>query len=141
MDTEDEGVNVFDQNKRFIVLALTVISFISLLGSLFIIFTYVFFKKIRNYAYKLVTYLSFSNIILNVGNIISIGTMQNEEEDPTCYAQAIMVNYGGLASVIWTTVIAWSIFSATVLSAKNLREKNIRFVVFGFGVPMILSAM
>lgn len=138
-DTDE--VNVFDQDKKFIVIVLTIISFLSFFSSALIIITYICFKKIRNYAYKLVCFLSFGNIILNMGNILSVGTLQNQEDDSLCTAQAFMVNYGGLATIVWTSVIAWSIFSATVLSAKNLRQKNLKFVLFGFGVPLILSIM
>jgi len=137
MDETDP--NVFTQEETYIIRMLVAVSFLSLFGSCFIIFTYVCFKKIRNYAYKLVVYLSFADVLLSIGNIMSVTTMKSKQEDSLCHAQAFLINYGGLASILWTSIIAWSIYSATVLSAKNLRQKNCKFFVFGFGFALILS--
>jgi len=136
---DDTDPDVFTSSEKASLNMLIAVSFFSLFGSLFIIITYVSFKKIRNYAYKLVTYLAFSDILLAIGNLMTLETRKNDEEDSTCKAQAFLINYGGLASILWTSVIAWSIYSATVLSAKNLREKNWRFFLFGFGLSLILS--
>ena len=141
MAAQEQGPNIFSDNERYLVLTLTIVSFLSLLGSFVIIFTYICFKKIRNFAYKLIVYLSFADIILSIGNILSIGTIRNRSQDSICLAQAFLINYGGLASVLWTTIIAWSIYSATVLSAKNLRQKSTRFFIFGFGVPLLFSVV
>jgi len=136
---DDTDPNVFTSEETYIIRMLVAVSFLSLLGSLFIIFTYICFKKIRNYAYKLVTYLSIADVLLSIGNIMSVTTMKNTQEDSTCHAQAFLINYGGLASILWTSIIAWSIYSATVLSAKNLRQKNWKFFIFGFGFSLLLS--
>lgn len=138
---DDTDPDVFTKNEKHIINMLLVVSFLSLFGSLFIIITYICFKKIRNYAYKLVTYLAFSDILLAIGNLMTLETMKNDEENSNCKAQAFLINYGGLASIFWTSIIAWSIYSATVLSAKNLRQKNWKFLLFGFGLSLILSIM
>jgi len=135
----DNELNVFTEDEKPIVYLLTAVSLLSLFGSLFIIITYICFRKIRNYAYKLVTYLSYSDIILSIGNILSWGTIKYKAEDHLCFTQAFLINFGGLASVLWTSVIAWSIYSATVLNAKNLRDKNMRFLLVGYGVSLALS--
>jgi len=137
----DNELNVFTEDEKPIVYLLTAVSLLSLFGSLFIIITYICFRKIRNYAYKLVTYLSYSDIILSIGNILSWGTIKYKAEDHLCFTQAFLINFGGLASVLWTSVIAWSIYSATVLNAKNLRDKNMRFLLVGYGVSLALSIM
>jgi len=137
----DKELNVFSDDEKSIVYLLTAVSVLSLLGSFFIILTYICFRKIRNYAYKLVIYLSYADIILGIGNILSWRTIKYKEEDRLCFTQAFLINFGGLASVIWTSVIAWSIYSATVLNAKNLREKNMRFLLFGYGIPIVMSIM
>ena len=94
-------LDVYDRDERFLVILTLVISFLSLGGSFLIIMTYLVFKKIRNYAFKLVVFLSVSDIILTIGNLFSLQTIKDsDDDDAACKMQAFLVNYGGLASII-----------------------------------------
>mmetsp|Transcript_2024 Transcript_2024/g.1853 ORF Transcript_2024/g.1853 Transcript_2024/m.1853 type:complete len:151 (+) Transcript_2024:92-544(+) len=135
-----DTLDVYSSDEKFIVIITIIVSFLSILGSCMIIFTYLLVKRIRNYAFKLVVYLSISDVIITLGNILSIETIQDKDEaHAACQTQAIFINYGGLASVLWTSVIAWCIYSATVLSTKNLKDKNWKYLLYGFGVPLIMT--
>jgi hypothetical protein len=54
-----------------------------------------------------------------------------------CYAQAIIVSYFGLASVLCTVAIAWTLFSAIILQKPNVEESFWRMMAFAYGLPII----
>lgn len=133
--------DIYNSHNKFLIILTIISAVFSITGSTLIICTYVFFKKIRNYAFKLITYLSISDIILSVGNLLSIQTINPNGTQPLCKFQSFLVNLGGLASILWTSVIAWNIYAATVLGQKNMKQKNKRFLMLGFGAPFLMSLM
>jgi hypothetical protein len=57
---------------------------ISLLGTSFIIVTYIFKKKLRTYAYKLVCYMSVSNFLLGLAYLLSTSDLIYKSKSNYC---------------------------------------------------------
>lgn len=138
-----ETASVYDiEEDEFYLLGITIaVSILSLLGSLFIMFSYFAFKSIRNLAFKLVFQLAFADLICTVGNLLTIDRYFTEEANATCYAQAVLTNYGELSSIFWTMVIAFSIYSAVVRESKDIAKHMIYYRLFAFGLPVIFTLM
>jgi len=133
--------DLYNSQNKFLIILTIISAVFSITGSILIISTYIFFKKIRNYAFKLVMYLSISDIFLSVGNLLAIVTLKQEGDQGLCKLQSFLVNFGGLSSILWTSVIAWNIYAATVLSQRNFKQKNKKFLLFGYGLPLLMSVM
>ena len=133
--------NIITNNEQYLLIITFVVSIISLLGSLFIILTYLFVKRLRNFAFKLVVYLSISDVILTIGNMLVSDQFDDSESDTICFLQAILTNYGGLASILWTSIIAFTIYSTVVNQRKNINTSQTNFILFGYGIPLLLSIL
>jgi len=138
MDNED--IDYLDPNERYLMIITFIVSTLSLCGSLFIIFTYTCIKRLRNFAFKLVVYLSISDVILTFGNMLISDQFDDATSDQVCYLQALLTNYGGLASILWTTVIAYTLY-ITVVKQKSAPTYHGRFLLYGFGIPLLMTAI
>ena len=56
--------------------------------------------------------------------------------DPRCYAQAMVMNFFELASVLWTVVIAYTLYRL-IINQKTSVHLMGRFHVFAFGIPLV----
>ncbi|KAL4453412.1 hypothetical protein ABPG74_017619 [Tetrahymena malaccensis] len=126
------------------IIAIVVSSF-SLLGAIFIIGIFLSFKKLRVFPFIYVFWLSVSDLISSIGYLLvtdSIGDTpeQLQEANFTCKTQALMINFGQLASICWTAVIAWTLYNSTVKVVTNLQQKTeTKMVAIAFGFPLIMS--
>jgi len=89
---------------------------VSIAGSLFIIFLYMYFTKIRNFAFKLVALLSLSDILFGVANLMR----PSDEDGFVCVAQGFLKSFFGNLSIIMTSVIAWVCYASVVKKKKNV---------------------
>lgn len=119
----------------------TIVSILSLFGCLLILVTYAFFRKVRNFAFKLIIFLSIAELIEVAGNLMGAFLTDDSTSESSCGFQAFLVNFGNLSSMIWSSIIAWCLYSATVLNTKNLRSKNRKFVLAGFALPGAISGL
>ena len=136
-----EDPNVINNNEKYLLVITFIVSIISLFGSLFIILTYIFVKRLRNFAFKLVVYLSFSDVILTVGNMLVSDQFDESHSDTVCFLQALLTNYGGLATIIWTSIIAFTVYTTVVQHKKNITNSHFILILFGYGIPLILSIL
>ena len=65
------------------------------------IFLYLKFKNIRNFAFRLVFFLNISDLIWSVANIIDIFHNDIVQNKVTCILQAFVINFSGLSSVMY----------------------------------------
>ena len=105
-DNDDNIVSTFTPKQYNTLLLITLIeSSISLVGSLLIISSYLRFKRLRKFSLQLVFWLSVSD----VGNSISYFIGNPGEDSNLCTVQAMLMSMFELSSVLWTTVIAFTL--------------------------------
>lgn len=125
----------------------------SIVASLFLIAAYAFYKEIRTRSFELIVYLSVSLIITNISYIMHY----NKIVDPTpsrwdffCLAQATLMTTGEISQTLFTTFIAYSIYTNIVYFqevkqeerlAKEQREytSRITYILVGFGIPLLIG--
>lgn len=121
-------------------------SFLSLCGSVFILVIYYKFPVLQNFAYKMVVYLSLSDLIMSTAKLMTIfriTEVQNQDEDDyLCYTQAFLINFGGLSSILWTTCISYAM-KVSVVSGKTEVPEDYenKFLAYAFGVPFVASIL
>ena len=57
----------------------------------------------------------------------------------TCDAQAIILNFSCLSSVLWTNVIAFTIYRSVVLEKKDGWKYEMYYLLYAFGLPLSLN--
>ena len=126
----------------------TLVSALSCAGSVSIILAYMRYAHLRRFAFLLVAILSCCDILNQVADFISpdagaVAEMAKGAQVTTeCYAQAILDSFFELASVLWTTAIAATLYMSVFLrmSADSVQAKLPYFALFCFGVPALLTA-
>ena len=116
---------------------------LSLVGSLFVICMYSCFKEARNFAYKLILQISISDFIYCAAHFFGKGLYLNQSVDPgvLCYIQAFLVNFSMEASFLWTMLVAWTLFSTTVLSRPAVQKRFWLYCIYGYMIPLIASTV
>lgn len=56
-----------------------------------------------------------------------------------CEAQAVILNFSCLSSVLWTSVIAFTIYRSVVLEKKDGWKYEVYYLLYAFGVPLSLN--
>jgi Slime mold cyclic AMP receptor len=56
-----------------------------------------------------------------------------------CEAQALILNFSCLSSVLWTSVIAFTIYRSVVLEKKDGWKYELYYLLYAFGVPLSLN--
>lgn len=108
---------------------------LSLCGSLFIIAIFASSASVRSYAFKLVLYMTLADTIRAVGFVIPTSTHS------LCIAQAVLTNFGSLSGVIWTSIIAFSIYAVVVLELENIQSYEKFTVIIGYILPFCITLL
>lgn len=119
---------------------------VSLFSSLFIITIYIINKNARNFAFRIVFYLMLSDFCMNIGYLLTWGNYYEHKTNSNtinniCVAQAIITTCFGLSSVIWTSIIAFTLYATVVKNVSNIEEKEKRYLFIGYAIPFLLSMM
>ena len=107
----------FDEEDLFILRMITwILSGISILFLLFVIFTYFYFKKIRTFALELIVWLCVSNIIFYIGFFLPV------KDETFCMAGGILYMSMDKSSIIWVSIIVYTAYKSLI--TQNYLEKN-----------------
>ena len=140
-------LKLFQEDDFLVMKILCLIScFISLISSLSIILIFIFIKRVRTFAFKLVFYLSLSDFCLNVGNIITIENFRSLKGDDNsvgsfCLTQAFLSTLFGLSSIVWPSLIAFSLWITVVKHHMNIEKNECVYIFCGFAMPFCLAIM
>lgn len=132
--------DAIDSSQKYLIIVITVVSALSMVGSLFILATYLSFKSVRNMAFKLVFHLAIADIICTTGNLLSVA-QYNSSSDKICYIQALLVNFGELSSIMWTMLIAYTIFTVVRTSSQSSLKGMTLFRIIGYGIPLAMTIL
>jgi len=136
-DSESNPVSSYDY---FVLYSAVIISFISFLGASFIILTYLKFPKLRNFTFKLVTFISLSDFLFYLGKLISISSVWGNPGPIICSIQGLLINYGELASVLWSGTIAFTLYYTIITPIPDLVDKYyFKMKLICFGVPFLFT--
>jgi hypothetical protein len=140
---EHESVDFLDPKQEIFISYLAVIlSILSLCGSLFIVLMHMAYPQIRSFAFKLIVYLSFADIFFSIGKIYLIEYIEEFAiEGGDCYLQAFLINFGGLSSFAWTTVISYTVYATVVKNRRNMQVMETEYLKYAYGLPLIISLM
>jgi hypothetical protein len=118
-----------------------ILSFISLFGSLTIICLFIFGKKIRNFVFNLVFYLSISETLNSIGNIMSIHKLYKScnFNSRICDLQAVIINYTDFCSLTWMCIISYTIYDLMINYNQDFSRKKSVFLTVGFGLPFVFT--
>mmetsp|Transcript_32642 Transcript_32642/g.81171 ORF Transcript_32642/g.81171 Transcript_32642/m.81171 type:complete len:410 (-) Transcript_32642:72-1301(-) len=120
---------------------------LSLFGASVIIYSAVRFKELsrRFFAIRLIFFLSVTDLLASVFNVlgafVDVHTVLITEESALCYTQAVGLLYFNLASIMWTSCFAFTLYRDVVPSYRRyaLREYEVWFHSLCWTLPGILS--
>lgn len=125
--------SLVDPEHEIIRIMLYFSSILSLIGSLFIILTFLVFKRTRTFGTKLIFFLSISDFFA------SIAWLPWNTSDQLCNIQAIFLQFFELSSYCWTFCIAISLYQ--VLFLEQSEKKSQRWLplyhILSWGLPLI----
>ena len=118
-----------------------ILSSFSLIGSLTIIFLFIFRKRLRSFVFNLVFYLSISETLNSIGNIMSIHKLyaNNNFNSKICDIQAVVINYTDFSSLTWMCIISYTIYDMMINFNQDFSRKKNIFLFIGFGLPFIFT--
>lgn len=115
-----------------------VCSVFSLLGSIFVIFTFVFSKAFHKPINRLVFYASFGNMMTNVGTLMSRSYV-DQPDSVGCQFQGFLMQMFLPADAFWTLTMAINVYLTFYFKfdARKLRRMEIPYLIGCYGVPLI----
>jgi hypothetical protein len=115
-----------------------VCSVLSLLGSSFVIGTFVLSKTFHKPINRLVFYASFGNMMSNVGTLMS-RSYTDQPNSAGCQAQAMLIQWFLPADALWTLTMAINVYLTFYFrfDARRLRRMEIPYLLACYGIPFV----
>jgi hypothetical protein len=124
-----------------IVICTRTMSVLSLLGSCYIISTFMFFRFFRKPINRLVFYATWGNIMANIATLISASGIPNDPDQlsPLCEFQGVLIQWFMMADSLWVFCMATNVFLVfwRGYDAQQLRYLEKWYLLFAYGVPAI----
>jgi hypothetical protein len=110
----------------------------SLLASLTIILLYIFNKNLRSFVFSLVFFLSLSELINSIGNLMSFNKIVSEPSEFICNVQSVLITFTDICSLIWMCIISYTIHKIMTHQNKIINKRKV-FIIIGFAFPLIYT--
>ncbi|KAJ3455208.1 hypothetical protein MRS44_013808 [Fusarium solani] len=113
-------------------------SIFSLLGSVFVILTFIFSKAFHKPINRLVFYASFGNMMTNVGTLMS-RTYLHSPNSVGCQFQGFLMQMFMPADAFWTLTMAINVYLTFYFNynARRLRRIELPYLLGCYGIPLI----
>lgn len=114
------------------------ISGFSLLGSSFVIISYIKFPRLRSFAFQLILMVAISDFIRAVSYILTPSI-----DESLCIPQAVLSSFSAFASLLWVGSIAFTIQRTLLWNHSvsiNLRQ-NLQYHIFIWGISAVLTLL
>ena len=138
-DIDDDEVKFFSDEQTNILVTVTLVeSTLSFLGSLSIVSSYILFYRLRGrrkFSLELVFWLSISDM----GSCVSY-FIGDPGPGAACTVQAMLMNYFELASILWTTVVALTLFRLIILQTTSSHLLG-HFIVYCNAIPLAVTML
>lgn len=129
------------------------VGIVSILASLFLIAAFAFFKENRTRSFELVVYLSICLMLSNISYIMHYTKIVDpvpSRWNSICLAQASLMTIGEIGQTLFTTFIAYSIYSNIVYFNQVKAEdrlsdedreytSRLAYILIGFGIPVLVG--
>ncbi|CAI5493647.1 unnamed protein product [Closterium sp. Naga37s-1] len=122
------------EETRTLTLINVVASAFSFLGSGFIVLCYLGFKDLRKFSFKLIFYLSLSDMLCSLFNLLG-----NPGEGALCYMQGYATQFFWVASFLWTTTIAYTLHRTVVRHKADVEGLGPYFHVYVWGTAALMT--
>lgn len=127
-------------SESYLIIMSMWISIFSSLTSLLVIIMYITIRSLRNFSLKLVIYLLVSDLCFAIAKIITLFINMSENSN-LCQFQGFLSNFGQLSSVIWVSIICYSLKSSLIYQRRYIEKEERYFLMIAFGFPFLLSLM
>lgn len=64
-----------------------------------------------------------------------------ENDDTLCKLQAYLINFSQISSLIWTSLIVYSLYSTLLKNVKELQKQESRYIFAATIFPLLLSVV
>lgn len=118
-----------------ILLSLRISNSFSLFGNLSIILLYSCYESLRSYGFRLLFFMSIADGIRSLGFLLPL------ENDALCIIQGFLTNYGSISGIIWTSLIAYSLYCIVIIEVQNIKGFQNYCLSLGFFFPLITSSL
>ncbi|KFY39546.1 hypothetical protein V495_05887 [Pseudogymnoascus sp. VKM F-4514 (FW-929)] len=114
-------------------------SVFSVLGSVFVITTYLYSQAFHKPINRLVFYASFGNMATNVATLISRSGIAAGVTSPLCQFQAFIIQMFMPADSLWTLAMAFNVYLTFFhrYSASQLRSLEWKYLLICYGIPFV----
>lgn len=113
-------------------------SILSFLGALFITIMYTCNKHLRGFGFRLIFYLALSDLICGFGHLLNFRFLSSPSK-ALCITQAFIINFAGLSSILWTTVIAYTVYKIVSRPYFYYRRYEKYYLLYAYAFPFVLS--
>lgn len=139
---ENKTVLALSEDNKYFYLHLSLrlsMSFLSLIGSSLIIISYLLFKNLKRFIFRLIAHLALADLIFSL-SFFMINENAQDKNQSFCEFQAFLLYASSLSSIFWTSIIAYSLYRIVLANSSKgvLKYENI-FICIGYLVPLILS--
>jgi len=107
-------MGITSEQEEFVQMLNIIISSVSLAGSLFIVWNYMFFKELQSFAFKLIFWMAIADTGLCISGLMIT--------DQLCYPQAIIMSFCSVAVLLWVASVAYTIHEVVINRNLNTRE-------------------
>lgn len=125
-----------------------ILASLSVLGTFFVLFVFVCYKNLRNWAFEIIFYLCLAAMINSISYMLYYVQFDDTSEDlniQRCQTQAFIMIWFENSQFLWAMLLGFSIYESIVLSKddENADEasacKRIVYLIIGFCVPLLFS--
>lgn len=139
-----------DPQSRVLELLNVSISSVSICCSIFIITCFIKFQDLRTFAFWLVFKTATCDVFYSIGLFLGDAGGNADTHlgasSGLCYLQALLISYFGLASLLWSVSIAFTLHQAFLLEKEEYSPQNVsnfrhRYMIVCWGVPVLLTLL
>lgn len=120
-------------------MATRVSSSLSIIGTLFIVGTFLSCPDFRQPINRLVFYASWGNLLSSVATMISRSGITAGETSPLCLVQSFLIQMFIPADALWNLAMATNVYLSIFknYNATDLRKLEWRYLALCYGIPLI----
>ena len=134
-----------DEKKDWTKLLEYCVGTLSISGCIFILLVFFCYRKLRNFSFECVAYLTFSSMLTTISYMINYIDEEDHSKGHTtkCKAQAFMIVFFENSQYIWAMLIAYYVNQAVIFfedyHKRSHKSTRIKFLLVGYLVPLALA--